>query len=144
MPATHPMNYPVADFGVDHDIKHSLEHSTEWTPVKDEDDKWVLPSPDIEFKLLQTDVVREPLLANDASPLLVHQNGDSPHPINYFVPDFGTDYEIAASLRNTGAQEKRLKHKINFYNEPLPVDVDHPKNYFVPDFGIDEDIAGTA
>ena len=57
---------------------------------------------------------REPLLAKNASPLLVHQNGDSAHPINYFVPDFGTDYEIAASLRNTGEQETRLKHKINF------------------------------
>ena len=26
-PATHPINYPVPDFGLDHDIKHS-ENST--------------------------------------------------------------------------------------------------------------------
>ena len=43
-----------------------------------------------EFLQLQ----REPLLANDASPLEVHQMPESAdHPMDYFVPDFGMDYE---------------------------------------------------
>merc|ERR1719263_1879915 len=59
---THPMNYPVPNFGVDNDINDSQAHEAAagasmghtWTPTKDEDDKWVLPSPAIEFKLAQS------------------------------------------------------------------------------------------
>ena len=49
--AGHPMDYPVADFGVDHHIKESqasekaaestLDH--DWTPKKDDDGKWIVP-----------------------------------------------------------------------------------------------------
>ena len=43
-----------------------------------------------EFLQLQ----REPLLANDASPLEVQQKPSyADHPVDYFVPDFGMDYE---------------------------------------------------
>ena len=87
-PATHPINYPVPNFGMDHDIKTSLKNSEAWVPTKDEDGKWIVPAASIEFKLLQTkaqhpknidnilleaELSREPLLSSDASPLLVHQ-----------------------------------------------------------------------
>ena len=59
VPKTHPMNYFVPNFGLDHHIiasqvneknaEKSLNH--EWVPVKDEDDKWVLPETDLEFRL---------------------------------------------------------------------------------------------
>jgi len=104
-PATHPINYPVPNFGVDHDIKTSLKNSEAWTPVKDADGKWEVPAASIEFKLLQTgakripngsnletssDLRREPLLAKDASPLLIHQKpAYADHPVDYFVPNFG-------------------------------------------------------
>ena len=134
VPATHPMNYPVPDFGVDHDVIASLKHSEDWQPELGADGKYVVPDSAIEFKLLQTDEqnTREPLLAKNATPLLVHQKPDNEdglgYPINYFVPHFGVDTDIAASLSNTNNEETRLKHKINFMNEPIPVDNDgeHP------------------
>lgn len=59
---SHPMDYFVPHFGEDHDITSSkaneaaaaktLEHV--WTPTKDKDGEWELPSSQIEFKLLQT------------------------------------------------------------------------------------------
>jgi hypothetical protein len=76
VPATHPMNYPVPDFGVDHEIAASLKHSAAWEPTKDKDDKWIVPDAAIEFKLLQTDemVNRDPLLtAKGNRRELVHQ-----------------------------------------------------------------------
>ena len=55
----HPKDYFVPNFGVDHDIEHSQAHekavSTQlghtWTPTKDKDDKWVVPTTTAEFKL---------------------------------------------------------------------------------------------
>ena len=91
-------------------------------------------------------LAREPLLAKNATPLLIHQKpayGD--YPVDYFVPHFGRDIDIAASLKNTKDEEKRQKHVINFMNEPIPVDNDgqHPQDYKVPNFGPDIDIAYT-
>ena len=77
VPATHPMNYPVPDFGVDHDVIATLKHSEDWQPELGADGKYVVPDAAIEFKLLQTDESREPLLAKNASPLLVHQKPDN-------------------------------------------------------------------
>jgi len=59
-PKSHPVDYFVPDFGKDHEIADSQRHEGEaekklkhtWTPKKDEDDKWVLPSHEIEFHLL--------------------------------------------------------------------------------------------
>lgn len=158
-PATHPVDYPVPDFGLDHHIITSLKNSEAWTPVKDADGKWEVPANDVDFKLLQTGaqhprninnilsqadmkLSREPLLASGASELLIHQKpAYADHPVDYFVPDFGKDHDIVASLADTKLEEKRLKHKINFMNEPLPYD--HPKNYKVADFGVDQDILAT-
>lgn len=60
LPASHPMNYPVPDFGVDHDIAAShastatAEASTgnKWEPELDKDGKYIVPGADIEFKLM--------------------------------------------------------------------------------------------
>jgi hypothetical protein len=38
--------------------------------------------------------------------------------------------------------EAVLKHKLNFYNDPLPKD-DHPVDYPVADFGVDQDVLNT-
>ena len=46
-----PMNYPVAQFGQDHDIKTSLANSKAWTPTKGADGKYIVPPGAIEFKL---------------------------------------------------------------------------------------------
>ena len=79
--------------------------------------------------LIGSVLAREPLLAKNASSLLIHQKpayGD--YPVDYFVPHFGQDIDIKASLKNTKDEEKRQKHVINFMNLPIPVDNDgqHP------------------
>jgi hypothetical protein len=74
--------------------------------------------------------------------LLVHQKPDySDHDVDYFVPHFGVDVDIAASLSNTKNAEIGLKHKITFPDEELPEE--RKLNYFVPHFGLDEDIAAS-
>ena len=96
------VDYPVADFGKSHEIRYTennlkiaeAEAKHKWTIAKDA--KWPAGvDTDIEFKLLQTDVSREPLLSANASPLEIHQN--EPYagiPVNYPVPDYGVDHEI--------------------------------------------------
>ena len=57
----HPIDYPVADFGVDHHIKETQAYEkqaeeqvgVDWVPKKDADGKWDVPKVDIDFKLAQ-------------------------------------------------------------------------------------------
>ena len=110
-PASHPVDYFVPNFGVDHEIKATAKHTAEvektlgttWTPVKDEDDKWVVPTETAQFNLLQTgaEMKREPLLTWEATE-------PASHPINYFVPNFGVDHDIKGSEVNTAEAEKAL------------------------------------
>jgi hypothetical protein len=48
-------------------------------------------------------------------------------------------HETRYTLNNIKNAEKKLNHKLNFMNDPLPKD-DHPVDYKVADFGIDRDI----
>lgn len=57
------------------------------------------------------------------------------HPVNYFVPDFGTDENISASLKNTADTEALLAHKWI-----IPEKKDDPAPYIPPVIGVDEDI----
>jgi len=42
---------------------------------------------------------------------------------------------------NIKTTEKKLNHKLNFFNDPVPLKEDsHPVNYKVADFGMDPDI----
>ena len=69
----YPIDYPVADFGVDHHIKESqasekaaeesLDH--DWTPTKDKDGKWIVPTVDAEFKLAQREKSDDPTCSSD-------------------------------------------------------------------------------
>jgi hypothetical protein len=79
--ATHPMNYFVPNFGVDHDIKDSLAHT-----MQSEDNlkhRWnVVPKED-------------------------RPKG---HPVDYKVANFGVDEDVKVTLANVKREEKRLKH----------------------------------
>jgi len=45
---------------------------------------------------------------------------------------------------NIKLTEKKMKHKLNFFNDPVPpTEESHPVNYAVPDFGVDEDVKYT-
>jgi len=78
---THPMNYFVPNFGVDHDIKTSHE-SLDWAE-QELNHKWVFNGyPD---------------------------KKDEP-PKNYFVPNFGQDEEIAWTQKNIADASSSLGH----------------------------------
>lgn len=85
----------------------------------------------------EVELERDPLLAKNATPLLVHQYGDSKHPIDYFVPDFGIDHDILNVKTSVNGAEAALGHK--FTANWKATDGDN-RNYFVPDFGQDRDI----
>ena len=80
---------------------------------------WTLPEEDV-----QLDAQREPLLS--WKPVIAKPS----HPMDYFVPNFGTDTEILTSQANQGASEKAL----GGWN--LQKDEDSGK-YIVPDSNID-------
>ena len=93
--------------------------------------------------------------------------------MDYFVPDFGVDHEIADSQSHEHAAEGSLKHtwvpkkdkddkwvlphadaefklaQLESSREPLlswspkPKKNSHPVDYFVPNFGVDKDIKTT-
>ena len=62
------------------------------------------------------------------------------HPVDYKVPNFGVDADIASSLehlKNAEAKYGKMK-KISYKKQPLPYKV-----YTVPNFGVDPDILST-
>jgi len=62
------------------------------------------------------------------------------HDINYFVPHFGADSDINASMKNLATAEGELKHEMQAsFDAPKGP----PMNYFVPHFGEDDDIKMT-
>ena len=60
-PKTHPMNYFVPNFGEDHDISSTKSHESQaasklghtWTPTKDKDGNWEVPTTEAFFRLSQ-------------------------------------------------------------------------------------------
>lgn len=72
--------------------------------------------------------------------LLSHykDEGKSDHPIDYFVPNFGVDEDIKASLQFTSDAETELAHPWIIPEGPAPAGP--PKDYFVPNFGVDAEI----
>lgn len=135
--------YTVPDFGVDHDVavtqsneknaEESLSH--EWNPTQDGNGHWVVPSPisnnAYTYVQLDTETDREPLLTwSPTQP--------AGHPVDYFVPDFGVDHDIEASLNDMRNTEDKLAHKL-----VIPEAKEPDRNYFVPDFGVDHDVENT-
>lgn len=62
---------------------------------------------------------------------------DPDWPVNYFVPNFGVDKEIATSQKHLAEAEKSLKTTMK---ASFKTPKSHPMNYFVPNFGQDTDI----
>ena len=94
-----PRDYAVPNFGMDHDIKDSLHHLKSQESVHG---PMSLPS----FVQIEESAQREPLLSN-----LNSQKWKGKYPINYFVPNFGEDYDVRDSKTHTVAAEERLSHK---------------------------------
>ena len=87
-------------------------------------------------------IEREPLLSSGAPVREVFQIPyEKDHPMDYAVPDFGIAHETKYTLNNIKNAELKLKHKLNFFNDPVPpLADDHPMNYKVADFGQDPEI----
>jgi hypothetical protein len=101
LPKPPPKNYFVPDFGLEEDIvtslgnlKHMEKKYGQWNLPKDEDDVQI----DSEVNM-----DREPLLSWSPSV-------KKTHPMNYFVPNFGTDHDIAQSLVHEKLAEGELSH----------------------------------
>ena len=117
-PATHPINYPVADFGSSHEMiytennKKLAEAELGAIPI-DKESPWPYTDTTVEFKLLQTgaQINREPLLSAEASPLEVQQTpAYAGYPVDYFVPDFGVSHEVIYTQDNIKSSEAKLNH----------------------------------
>ena len=80
-------------------------------------------------------VQREPLLTWKAK-------APKGHPVDYFVPNFGTDRDIAVTQQNLRDSERALNHKWNVVPKKLRP-APHPVDYFVPNFGLDHDVVTT-
>jgi len=127
----YPMDYPVPNFGQDHDIADSLKHMED---QEKKHGKWELPT------FVQVDAESAPACdsysckTETAAPHKLPKAQQ--YAMNFPVPDFGEDHEITAAKANLNAMEE----KYGKWDYPGPKSKGPPRNYFVPDFGVDEDI----
>ena len=68
--------------------------------------------------------------------------GKTPYPVDYVVPDFGVDPEIVDTTESLAQAETQLKHTT--WAPSFKPDKGFDKDYPVPNFGIDHDILTTA
>jgi len=62
-----------------------------------------------------------------------------PHPVDYYVPNFGQDKEIAGTFDSLGEAEGIVKHKWVVTKKDLKKEK-YPMDYPVANFGLDKDI----
>ena len=121
------MDYPVPDFGVDHDIISTQKSSSnaekdldiEWNPPSFDD----VPKVDAEFKLMQ--VRSDPICNSFGCTQYLHPTKDS-HPVDYPVPDFGMDHDIISTQNSSSNAEKSLDREWNppSFNDVPKVDAE--------------------
>lgn len=142
-----PTDYKVPNLGMDVDIKNtqgSLISSekklkTKWNPKKDADGAYIVPTATV---TLQTEsnmnMESDPICSSAGCTQYEHPKLET-HPMDYFVPNFGTDQETVKDNQSSLAvAEKQLNHKL-----VIPKKEEHDKDYFVPHFGVDPDILAT-
>ena len=83
----HKTDYFVPNFGIDDDIEDSLANLKS---AESKYGKWDLPKDEDVQLSSSVNIEREPLLS-------WKPKEPKTHPMNYFVPNFGVDHEIAAS-----------------------------------------------
>ena len=129
------MDYPVANYGVDHDIKASQTHEAavekslghEWNPDQDDDGKWIVPTEDADFKLTGTKadihLESDPAFNSDEGYETRHSNpykkGEQGEGVLYTPLDAPFDHDIQASISNLAQAEETLGHKMDSANIQL-------------------------
>jgi len=125
---TYPMDYPVPNFGVDHDIAASQAHTDQveksmgytWNPDQDDDGKWIVPTEDADFKLAGTKadihLESDPAFNSDEGYETRHSNpykkGEQGEGV-YYPMDVPFDHDIKASLESKEQAEETLGHKMD-------------------------------
>jgi len=151
-----PKDYPVPNLGMDHDIKDSLKNTADQENIHGT----CTPQEDVQTKN-EVHVKSDPICNSSGCTQYLHPDKKLPYPIDYPVPDFGVDQDIADSQQHEKDAEKRIdpqsltgtKTDIRLNSDPicnssgctqylhpnkkLPYPVDYP----VPDFGVDHEIA---
>ena len=152
MPKPHPVDYPVANFGVDADIATTQANQAysegklkkaNWNPQPFLNDNLQVnteessdDSSDSDDENVQLSMEREPLLA--------WKPKDPKFPkLNYFVPNFGNDSNVQTTLDNAKLAEKITGHTWT-YIDPKDRPKPEKKDYFVPNFGVDSDVSSVA
>jgi len=95
--------------------------------------EWELPK-DASLVELQSD----PICSSAGCTQYKQPEGEPSHPMDYFVPDFGVDYDIKDSFTGLKTAEEIRNHKMGWEKTEKPKDT----SYTVPDFGVDQDIIG--
>ena len=136
-PEKHPVDYPVPDFGRDHDIATTeanlkaaeTQHGHTWTPKKDKDtEKWILPSAHSEKSYTYSRYMVDPDQLGELVGLWIEEGADSefrppvgstpwhddhtgskrlPPPEPYTVPNFGVDHDIISTQKHIADAEKK-------------------------------------
>lgn len=131
--ASHPKDYFVPNFGVDHDIIHTQDHIKQqeelqghvWVPQQDENGVWIVPEAadnrsythvedgrhayreeSAKFVQIASDPICSSAAANCPSEVTAKS-----HPKDYFVPNFGVDHDILHTQEHIRQQESRLDHE---------------------------------
>jgi hypothetical protein len=116
-----PKNYAVPNFGVDEDIawtqkniasaSKKLKH--DWKPVQDENGVWAVPEAAAAGSytydsLVQTDAQSDPTCSSAFDCVTP---AHATHKMNYFVPNFGEDRNVASTQESINWAENNLKHR---------------------------------
>jgi hypothetical protein len=162
---THPMDYFVPNFGVDHDVlaSHSAIASAEaqlkhtwvptllgdgkdpvvyndqkpldvdiqnslsnmdtqegvhgaWNPKQDEDGNWVVPhaidNRSYSYDSENVQLSNDPICSSAGCNQYEHPKPPKGHPVDYPVPSFGADPDIAATANSISIGEAQYNHKI--------------------------------
>ena len=133
----HDVDYPVPDFGKDHDIIDTQKHIADqekkhgkWTPKKDEKTgEWNVPQPidndSYQYRNLQLDNLialnSDPICSSAGCTQYKHPKKKT-HPMNYPVPNFGGDSDIADTFNSLKVAEAQRQHHWDFhFQKPPPV-----------------------
>ena len=148
--ASHPKDYFVPNFGVDHDIISTQAHiqqqealkEHEWIPKQDENGVWIVPEAadnrsythvedgrhayrEESAKFMQVRSGSDPICSSAADSCPGEKKAAS-HPKDYFVPNFGVDHDILDTQAHIKLEEQRQEH------EWIP-EQDEEGNWIVPE-----------
>lgn len=98
----YPIDYPVPNFGMDHDIVSTHKNMKDaekklgaWNPVKDpETKKYVVPTASAAQHPQALQQLQSDPICSSAGCNYKEKKAAATHPMDYFVPDFGMDHEI--------------------------------------------------